>query len=200
MQKLYQKIKIDNFEKIQEELLNLVPEDKKNVQGHFESWIVNIPWLLSNCPTLDKFFKERALKPLNQIKFYSSGPDHGTGYHIDGTSVRQPFGLTLPLINTSNSFFNWYQEDSENFIIKDLMVQPIDGFECILHKVLTVNDISKLKLLGSLEVNSPTFIKSDVMHNVTNSSGGTRIVCVIRWLLTYKNISDVLDTSEIEIE
>ena len=200
MQKLYQKIKIDNFEKIQEELLSLVPEDKQNLEGHFESWIVDIPWLLSNCPTLDRFLKERALKPVDQIKFYSSGPDHGTGYHIDGTTYRQPFGLTLPLKNTANSFLNWYQEDSENFIIRDLIAQPVDGFECVMPKVLSVKDISKLKLLDSLEVNGPAFTKSDVMHNVTNNSGATRIVCVIRWSLFYKNMSDVLDTSGIEIE
>jgi hypothetical protein len=200
MQKLYQKIKIDNFEKIQEELLSLVPEDKQNLEGHFESWIVDIPWLLSNCPTLDRFLKERALKPVDQIKFYSSGPDHGTGHHVDGTIKRQPFGLTLPLKNTSNSFLNWYQEDSENFIIRNLIDQPIDGFECVLPKVLSVKDTSKLKLIDSIEVTGPTFTKSDVMHNVNNTSGGTRIVCVIRWLSFYQNVSDVLDTSGIEIE
>jgi hypothetical protein len=200
MKKLYQKIKIDNFEKVQEELLNLMPEDKKEIVGHFASWIVDINSLLDQCPTLNKFIKERSLKPLDQIKFYVSAPGHGTYYHTDGSIIRQPFGLTLPLKNTKDSYLSWYEEDYENFMLKNLIADPVTEFECVVPQVWIPRDVDKLRLLDSIEIDEPTFTRSDFMHNVTNNTGLTRSVCVVRWDGRFKNFSDVIDLTDITID
>lgn len=199
MEKLYQKIKLNSFEIIREELLSTIAEHKKTIPDQdVVSWLPNIDEILSKCPELNKFLNLRSKKKIHQIKFYVSPPGIGTGHHVDGHPWAQPFGLTIPLQFTENTFFNWYEDDYENFKIKDLTSGPTNlNFETAAKKVVIPKDISALKLLESIEITTPTFTKSDIMHSVTNNSNGIRIVVLIRWSMGYENIEDVFDTTGI---
>lgn len=202
MEKLFQKIKIDDFDIIQQELISQVPEEKLNPEWPgVQSWIVNGDIFLSKCPTLAKFINARLLKKITQVKFYVSPVGRGIGHHTDGASVRQPFGLALPIQNTRNTSLNWYKEDIDNFKLRRLSKEPLhSSFQSDVREYYTPIDPSKLEFLGSLELTGPTFTRSDLMHNVDNNSGSIRAAVLIRWPQFYTEIEQVFDTTGILID
>jgi hypothetical protein len=199
MEKLFQKIKIENFEIIQKELLSLIPEEKLNLKGsEVESWLVDKNIVLSKCPNLDSFLKSRLRKSFSRFKFYVSPIGIGTKYHTDGTYFRQPFGLSLPLQSTKNTYLNWYKDDTNNFRVRQLDIEPLHSkFQHTVREIYTPIDAEKLELVGSHEILQPVFTRNDLMHNVINNSGGVRIITVIRWPPIYTEIEDVFDTTGI---
>lgn len=202
MEKLFQKIKIENFDVIQKELMDLIPVEKLNLTGsEVESWIIDKNILFSKCPSLNNFITPRLRKSISQVKFYVSPAGAGTKYHTDGTYLRQPFGLSLPLQNTKNTYLNWYKEDQDNFRVRRLSAEPLyNGFLHTVKEIYIPVDSEKLELAGSHEILDPAFTRSDLMHNVINNSGSVRIVAVIRWPQIYTEMEDVLDTSGILYE
>lgn len=201
MEKLFQKIKIENFDTIQKELIDLIPVEKLNLKGsEVESWIIDQSILLSSCQNLNNFLTPRLRQSISQVKFYVSPADVGTKYHTDGTHIRQPFGLSLPLQNTQNTYLNWYKEDHDNFRVRRLAIEPLyNSFLHTLKEIYTPVDSEKLELVGSHEILDPAFTRSDLMHNVVNNSGAVRIVVVIRWSQIYAEIEEVFDTTGIEV-
>jgi hypothetical protein len=202
MDKLYQKIIIEDYESIRLELLKLITEEQLNSQTN-TSWTIRSSTAIDKCPTLKNFLKNRCKKPVTLVKFYISPPGLGTGYHVDGTERRQPFGLTLPLMNTENTYFNWYKEDPTNFVRREFRIAPLpENFMSPLSETYIPIDISKLELLDSLEITQPTFTRTDLMHSVTNNTDKIRGVVVLRWLSPYQDfqsIDDVIDVSDIII-
>lgn len=189
MDKLYRQVKIDSFEQIRAELSSFVTDEAIN-NNFPSSWMVNPSKVLSSCPNLFKFCNEHIKKPIIQVKFYASPSGNPTGPHIDGSSVpsvRRPFSLALPIANSENTFMNWYEDDLDNLRIRkfDKEVLPT-SFNSSLSEVLVPLDKTKLKLIGSLEIVKPTFTRTDLMHDVTNNTGSTRIVAVLRWRHDYK--------------
>ena len=202
MEKLFQKIKIKNFNTIQKELIDLIPVEKLNLKGsEVESWIIDQSILLSACPELNNFLAPRLRKSISQVKFYVSPVGAGTKYHTDGTHLRQPFGLSLPLQNTKNTYLNWYKEDSDNFRVRRLNEEPLyNSFLHTIQEIYTPVDANKLELVGSHEILDPAFTRSDLMHNVVNNSDSVRIIVVLRWPRIHAEIEDVFDTTEILYE
>ena len=200
MNKLYQKIRIENFEEIRKELSALLPDDISTFKGAPKSWIVDTNKTLTHCPFLNKFYVKNIKKSIAQIKFYVSPPGHAIGPHVDGAVIKQPFGLVLPIANTENTFVNWYEEDPDNFEIRDFTINPAaESFKSVLTQVIVPKDIDKLRILDSLELVEPTFTKADIMHDVTNQTNQTRITVVIRWLQNYTEIEEVFDTTGIVV-
>jgi hypothetical protein len=202
MDKLYQKIIIEDYESIRLELLKLITEEQLNSQTN-TSWTIRSSTAIDKCPTLKNFLKNRCKKPITSVKFYISPPGLGTRHHVDGTERRQPFGITLPLMNTENTYFNWYKEDPTNFVKREFQITPLpENFMSPLSETYIPIDISKLELLDSLEITQPTFTRTDLMHNVTNNTDKLRVVVVLRWLSPYQDfqsIDDVIDVSDIII-
>lgn len=188
MDKLYRQVRIDLFKQIKEELFALVTDDAKTKTDSQTSWIVDTNQVLSSCPSLNQFYIEHIKKPIAQIKFYASPPGFGTGAHIDGSmESKQPFGLILPIANTENTFVNWYEDDYDNFRIRDFNLEILpNSFKTTVPKVIVPVDGDKLKLLDSLELVSPTFTRSDIMHDVTNDTDLIRYTVVLRWARNYK--------------
>jgi len=188
MDKLYRRVRVDLFKQIKEELFSLISDEVKNRKDVQTSWIVDTNAILSSCPSLNQFYIEHIKKPIAQIKFYASPPGFGTGAHIDGSmESKQPFGLILPIANTKNTFVNWYEDDYSNFRIRDFNLEILpDSFKTTVPKVIIPIDGSKLKLIESLELVSPTFTRSDIMHDVTNNTELIRYTVVLRWSRNYK--------------
>jgi hypothetical protein len=202
MNNLYQKIYIENFETIRNELLQLVTENEINFPES-SSWTVSPFKVFLKCPSLLSFLKLRCRQQVTSIKFYLSPPGKGTSHHIDGGEIRHPFGLTLPLLNTKGTFFNWYKEDKTNFIKRVLNDSPLpDHFICNKNEVYVPDNIDNLELLNSLEILEPTFIRSDLMHNVSNFTDKPRLVVILRWVNDSANsqtIDDVINVTDILI-
>jgi hypothetical protein len=196
MKKLYQEIRIENFEEIRKEISLLLPDDISTFKDGMKSWVVDTNQTLTRCPFLNKFYVENIKKPISQIKFYVSPPGHGIRPHIDGdTFNKQPFSLILPIANTKNTFLNWYKEDPDNFETRDLMTNPWPkNFKSVLKQVIVPKDIDKLRILDSLELVEPTFARTNIMHDVTNRTNQTRITVVLRWGLHYTEIEEVFKT------
>jgi hypothetical protein len=188
MDKLYRRVRVDLFKQIKEELFSLISDEVKNKKDSQTSWIVDTNVILSSCPSLNQFYVEYIKKPIVQIKFYVSPPGLGTKAHIDGVMEnKQPFGLNFPIANTENTFINWYEDDYSNFRIRDINLETLPhDFEITLPKVTVPIDNNKLKLIENFELIEPAFIRSDVMHSITNNTDLTRYTVVLRWPRNYK--------------
>lgn len=197
MEKLYQKIYIEDFDLIKQELLDLIKPDRiESGYKTMTSWIPKTDQVLNYCPVLNKFLKARCKKEPNQIKFYLSPPGVGIGTHIDGLNKEyaQPFGLALPLKNTERTYFNWYESD--HISVTDCPIT--DDFNSRFARALWAPKES-LKLIDKLEIIEPTFTRSDILHDVTNRPDTMRYMVIVRWPPHYKKIEDVIDIMDILI-
>jgi hypothetical protein len=192
MEKLYQKIHIENFDKIRQELFDLITPDRVDSATRImTSWIPNLNYVFKHCPTLKSFLDNRTKIPPVQVKFYLSPPGIGIGVHIDGLTQYHPFGLSLPLKNTENTYFNWYESDQ----IAPIDCPLSDDFESNTSRVHWAPKES-LRLIDRIEITSPTFTRSDILHDVTNSPDTMRYMVIIRWPNSYKNFSDIINISD----
>jgi len=200
MKKLYQKIKINNFEKIRIELLELIPKSILDRKDSLTSFILPTYYVLKLCPFFKNFVEENIKKSIVQVKFYVSPPGKAIGPHIDGAELRQPFGLVLPIYNVENTFVVFYKDDFQNLKLRDYEVEPhSSNFECKLTKVLVPEDLEKLEVIETLELTVPTFTRSDVMHSVINNNDKTRITAVLRWGF-FDRLEDIIYEKDILID
>jgi hypothetical protein len=195
MKKLFHQIYIENFSTIQQELLDLITPDKIESAAHtMTSWILEKNYVLKKCPTLELFLKTHSKAPLSQIKFYLSPPKQGIGCHIDGYDYEsaQPFGLVLPLKNADNTFVNWYESDQ----ITKIDLDPSEHFKSLYTQALVAPKES-LRLIDKVEVTSPMFTRSNILHDVTNNNDSIRYTAVLRWPIYCKDIDQVVMSNKL---
>lgn len=110
------------------------------------------PALIQYCGSLDLKIREVALTIVNEKK--------DADLHIDELPVTAK--INIPILNTENTVNRWYE------IPQDIL----DSTEPILNrfgkKFYHFKDIdyTKLKLLGEIELLSPTVFNSQIAHNI----------------------------------
>jgi hypothetical protein len=200
MEKLYQKIKMDDFEKVKTELLKLIPESKLTYTDSITSFWLPINEVMDSCPSLQNFAKEKIKKRISQIKFYVSPPRLGIEPHTDGTEIRKSFfSLIIPILNTENTFHVFYKNNEKNLDIKNHQDTLDDNFKSPLPKILVPKNLDDLEVIDKLEITVPTFTRSDVMHSVINNNNTIRITAVLRWWIFY-NLEDIIPDKSIFID
>ena len=171
--KLYQKIKIPNFDQMQKELQGLV-------HGVFPNKLLltyydpSLTELAEKCPTLIKYLFQNIKRPLRFFRIYHSPAGGGLGMHIDGGATnRSPIGLNLPILNCKNSHMKWWDESNAKIIN--------GNFGYGNKPACKILNPSELACIGSTEIEVPAFVRTDIIHSVENYNTEPRIIMSIRW-------------------
>jgi hypothetical protein len=183
---LYQKIKIPDFDIKQQELIELA-------KGQFQDpdlltyYDPTKDELESKCPTLYSFICKNSKVPIRFFRLYHTPSGGGLPPHIDGDIYyRSPIGLNLP-IQCTNSLMKWWDESNANFL-------PGHGWNNV--PVTKILNKGQLRCIERLEIDSPTFVRTDVIHSIENYNTQPRIVMSIRWKfgeVRGKQFEDVLN-------
>jgi len=185
---LYQKIKIPDFDIKQQELIELVKGQFQdaNLLTYYDP---SKEELENKCPTLYSFICKNSKMPIRFFRLYHTPPFGGLPPHIDGgADSRAPMGLNLPILNCENSSMKWWDESNARLITGNFGWNNISATR-ILNR-------SELRCIDHVEIDSPTFVRTDCIHSVENYNPHPRIVMSIRWRfnkLQGQQFEDVLD-------
>ena len=170
---LYQKIKISNFDIKQQELIELATGkfQDSNLLTYYDP---SKEELENICPTLYAFVCKNSKVPIRFFRLYHSPSGGGLGPHIDGgADNRSPIGLNLPILNYSNSLMKWWDESNARIITGNFGWNNIPATKIL--------NMSELRCIDSVEIDSPTFVRTDFIHSVENYNAQPRIIMSIRW-------------------
>ena len=172
----YKKINVDNFELIQTELEKATIN---NVTDNIRFWDVPFVWFKENAPLTYEFINLRKKVPVRLCRFYLTPPYDNLQPHVDGlTTNKSPIGLNLPIIGCEDTTMDWYDSPDSN--LKD---GPY-GFNGITAS--RVIDFTKLRKVDTTTIDCPTFVRTDIVHGVTNFKSTPRLVLSLRFPYTQK--------------
>lgn len=164
---LYKKIIVPDFEVIKDEILELVaPQISQNLRF----WDVPFIEFYKSTPSFYNYMRENFHRFPSLFRFYNSPPYGGLGPHIDNLSTaKNKIGFNIPLAGTKNTVMNYYTTPEDNLEISHTV-----GFGNLPAQL--IKDKSRLVLIDSLEVDQPTLLRTDVIHEVVNNNETYRLV------------------------
>jgi hypothetical protein len=185
---LYKKLIVDNFEAMRKEL-EIATLDKVNSKIRY--WDESFIWFKDNAPIFYNFVESKSKVPIRLCRFYLTPPLGTLIPHVDGlTNHRSPVGLNIPIIGYENTTMDWYSCPDDNF--KDGRY----GFNNITAS--RVIDFTKIKKIETTVIDCPTFVRTDVVHGVTNNNPTCRLVLSLRFPYSTnfgQNFEDVMELS-----
>jgi hypothetical protein len=183
---LYKKLNVDNFEAMRVEL-EAATIDKVNANIRF--WGEHYSWFETNAPIFYNFIEGRKKIPIRMCRFYLTPAHDFLAPHADGTSdYRSPIGLNIPISGYKNTTMDWYSCPDDNFENGHLGFNKTPASKVI--------DPTKLLKIDSTVIDSPTFVRTDVVHGIINDNITRRLVLSLRFPYSYKfgqNFVDVMD-------
>jgi hypothetical protein len=164
---LYKKIIVPNFEVIKAEILELVaPQISQNLRY----WDLPFIEFYKSAPSFYNYMRENFYRFPSLFRFYNTPPFGSLGHHIDNLSnAANKIGLNIPLAGTKNTAMNYYDTPIDN-----LEISHNAGFNNMPAQL--IKDKTRLVLIDSLEVDQPTLLRTDVIHEVVNNNETYRLV------------------------
>ena len=206
---LFQKINIPDLKSIQQEVLDYLAQNPEleNCDDNLDEHFLRFPLL----PKLRSFLLSKAkIEVIPEQVVHVVFPYKKSKIHVDG--LKKPLGkkmpwvtnhaliahqyvLIIPVQHTEISLNYWYRNedvaDDQEFIHHHLReYYPYD-----LHLSFLKDGID-LKPIGSTSIDKPTFVKSNIYHQVDNSKNSeVRKVIVIRFkeMESYDHLDRVFD-------
>jgi hypothetical protein len=158
---------------------------------------------------LKQFIESRAKIEINETSVYFIAPGTKSKIHIDGLKkdngkvpegmmIAHQWVLILPVSGYENSISNWYSNndvaDDDERIHNHVRDQfPFNFYVSFVKDNVQVNPIETTTL------DRPTFIKSNIYHDVHNSGLDTRMVFIIRFreLESYESADRVFNYQDL---
>lgn len=165
---LYKKVDVPDLETIVDELLTFV---QPQISSNLRHWDLPLLVFRKTAPTFFTFMTSGFFRTVPiLLRFYNTPPYYNMGPHIDnlGTAINK-IGFNIPLLGTKNTLMNYYETDDEN-----ILIVPAGGLG--KEPAQIVKDNSKLRLIDSVEIDKPTILRTDVMHDVINQNASYRLV------------------------
>ena len=170
---LYKKLNIDQIDKIQNDLLDLVNElfDYQDVTTNI---IVSEEIIKNRCPLLIKFLAENNLN-WDICRFFITKPQDIIPIHNDGNDQYPKFlALNIPVINCENTSMIWW--DNVDPIASDLS----SNIQRYGSNIQFFDSNNKIKV-GSIELDAPYLVRINYPHNVENLTDRFRIIFSMRF-------------------
>jgi hypothetical protein len=170
---LYQKINVPDFRIKQRELINLIKNkfDKARTVSFYDPKSAEISEI---CPTLYSYILENSLEKIRFYRVYYTPPKGRLEPHIDGHGgYRNPISLIIPIIGYRNSLMKWWDESNANIVIENT------GWNNML--VTNILNKSELNCIEQVEIDRPTFVRTDIIHSVENYNETPRAILNVRW-------------------
>lgn len=167
----YKKLDIPNLEKLQQELLSIVPSELlQNPRVHFPK-------------ERDDFFKIKELRDLLDrfgmrydetfLGYFVCSPKQSIPMHIDFGSTE--YSLNIPLINCNNTFTYFYKTNKEPVLVPSQVRNGVT-----YHPHYSFAGV-KSEIIESFESNIPCVMHIKTPHSVTNNTNHIRINTLIRY-------------------
>lgn len=185
---LYQKLNVDNLTEIQQEVLNYFKENQHLLRVNYkDEYFVQMD--INNLPILKEFLTSRNVSEIvetstcflpgkTNLKIHIDGLKKDNGKVPPGRMIANRNVLVIPIENTEETVNYWYKnedvsDDEERIVNRIRPVAPYDFYVSFSMK--------NLEPIGSTVIDKPTFIKSDIYHNVHNNTDKTRLVFIVRF-------------------
>jgi hypothetical protein len=98
------------------------------------------------------------------------------GPHIDNLiTAPNKIGFNIPLSGTKNTFMNYYTTPRDN-----LDITHTGGFGSSPAQI--IKDKEKLVLIDSLEIDEPTLLRTDAIHEIDNPNLTYRLVLGMKFI------------------
>lgn len=186
--KLYQKIRIDDFETKRNELIAFV-RGKFNDPNELTYYDPTFEEISSSCPNLYSYLIKKSKINIRLFRIYHSPAGSGLGKHIDGISmIRSPIGLNIPILNCKGSLMKWWDETDAKIITGNFGYNNLSACK--------IENPEDLKCIGQTEIDEPSFVRTDVIHSVENYNKEPRIILSVRWrfdLIEGQQFEQVMD-------
>lgn len=187
---IYKKLNVVNFEAMRVEL-ERATIDKVNANLRF--WGEHYSWFETNAPTFYDFVESRKKVPIRMCRFYLTPAYDFLTPHADGASHnRSPIGLNIPISGYENTTMDWYSCPDDNFENGHVGFNKTSASKVI--------DFSKLVKIDTTVIDCPTFVRTDVVHGVTNNNPTRRLVLSLRFIYTPtfgQNFEDVMKLTDL---
>lgn len=165
----YKFVDIPNFDKIQRDLVAMVPLFFKEVSTN--AVVVNLEDIKLHCPLLIDFFEKNNLV-WDIARFFMIAPMTEIRIHIDGNDENPKFlALNLPVKGYKNTSMNWWDQ------VELYSVESTEKYG----KNIPYYDSDNKVMLHSVELDSPALVQINIPHNVTNLQNCERVVLSIRF-------------------
>ena len=184
----YKKIKVPDYPLMCGEL-KLATADKVSINKRF--WDEPYIWFKYNAPLFYNFIEANRKTYIRLCRFYLTPPYDMLLPHIDGlTNNKSPIGLNFPIIGSEDTTMDWYESPENN------LIDGPYGFGGITAS--RVVDFSKLIKVDTTTIDCPTFVRTDVIHGVTNRNKYKRLVLSIRFPYTKTTGQEFTDVMSFE--
>lgn len=171
---IYKKIDVPNLDIMIAEILTMVsPQISQNLRY----WDLPISDFYKATPTFFKYIFGGTFRSIPKLfRFYNTPPYGMLGPHIDNfNTAKNKIGFNIPLSGTKNTFMNYYTTTEDNIdIARD------GGFGSAPAQI--VKDESKLVLIDSIEIDKPTILRTDLIHEVINQNNSYRLVLGMKYI------------------
>lgn len=166
----YKKLDVPNLEKLQRDLLLLVPvELLRNPRVHFPEDQSGFFKIKELCDLLDRFGMDHNKTLLG---YFICIPNKSVPLHIDFGPPE--YSLNIPLKNCDNTFTHFYKTDREPVLIPSHVRNGVT-----YHPHYSFADV-KSEVVETFESNIPCVMHIKTPHSVTNDTGNIRISALIR--------------------
>lgn len=220
----FQPLNVSEFQQMKNETLSYINNHPEIIRDNPSSeYFVHVP--LDQFPAIESFLKARVKTKINETSICFVPPNFTSTMHIDGirkdkdnfyrdkvkarilekqvdniTShdidkfpVANQYVLIIPIANYENTISSWYTndlDDNDEIVYQHTREQYPYQFYISFTKDYVVKEPIETTILKS-----PTFIKSDIYHNVSNNSNDTRIAVVVRFMEYdhYSSVNDIFD-------
>jgi hypothetical protein len=170
--KYYQKLDIENFDVITDELLQYV---QPQIAENLRYWDISAQDLSKNTPLFFNFVEQNFYMLPILFRFYHIPPFSTLAPHIDNTKeAKNKIGFNIPLYGTKNSTMDYYTTPEENLEL------TYNGFAKMPTQL--IKDKSKLVHVDSVEIDRPTLVRTDMIHGVINQKDTRRLVLGLKCL------------------
>ena len=170
---LYKKIKIPNFDVMTEEILKMI---QPQISQKLRYWDLPFTAFQRHTPELFKYLTTNLHRLPILFRFYNTPAYSDLPIHTDNIeTAKNKIALNIPLYGTKNTTMDYYVTDIDN-----LHVTFTDGIKD--YPIRLIKDNLPLTLIDSMELDSPTLIRTDILHGVRNNNNDYRLTLSLKLL------------------
>jgi hypothetical protein len=168
---LYQKIKIDNFDTIQKQLLSFLTKHFNGLEKEILSG-VSKDEILTAVPLLNEFFVKHNLTP-NMVAVFVRSPKVRAPIHVDGDSEDKLrfLAINIPIANCEGTYQNYYA----------IPTSELEFIEDRGNRYRAYTKEPRPGVFDRVEIVEPHLLRVDMPHDVDNDKDTYRVMLSIRF-------------------
>ncbi len=185
---LYKKLNVSCFPALRQELEQ---STATKILEPIRYWDTEWPNIELISPTLYSFINRKRKTLIRQCRFYLTPPNGILPPHIDGsTAERSPLSLIVPIVGFENTKMTWYDNPPDNF----------EDHKSFGYTTARTKNPMLLTKIGEAVIDTPTFVRTDIIHAISNPNPTCRLILSIRFNFnkeTGNQFNEVFDLADL---